>query len=73
VPGRDSATITVEFADGSTPETVTAPATFEEHRTRTGVVSGRSLTATFGLSVGQVRVSVEWTCPDDMEAVSSKG
>ena len=63
----------VDHADGSTPETVTAPATLEEHRTRTGLVSGRSLSATFDLSVGQVKVYVEWTCPDEIEAGNPKG
>ena len=67
VPGRQTATITVDPADGTTPETLTSPANLVERRGASGLVMSRSLTATFGLSVGLVSVQAEWECPDEIE------
>lgn len=56
VPERTHATLTIDLGDGSTPETVTAPAT---------VVEGSPdniLTAVFHTRAGRLELRVEWSC-----------
>ena len=67
-PGRDAATLTVTFGDGSAPETATAPATLVELVSGTEqFVSTRRLDAAFELRDGRLAVFVEWACDDSVE------
>lgn len=66
-PGRETAALTVEFGDGSAPETATAPATLVELVGGVeGSVSTRRLDAVFELPDGRLAVFVEWECGDSV-------
>jgi len=63
VARHDSATLTIDLVDGTTAESATSPARVVEHPAETGVVTSRSISATFYLSGGLVQLHAEWQCP----------
>ncbi len=63
VPGRENATLTVTYADGSAPQSASAPARLVEYlMATTGEVTHSRLQADFALPAGALKVTVEWDC-----------
>ncbi len=70
VPGRETATLSVDFGDGSPPEMVTAKAVLTERMGGVDVVFDRRLQADFDLRVGRLEVTVDWFCAAGFERPS---
>jgi hypothetical protein len=61
IPERTRATLTIDLANGSVPETATAEAVVVERGTM------RTLTAEFNLRAGRLRLEVWWDCSQRFE------